>query len=179
MRKTFYALLALLIALLFLAVPAFTVAAASAAPAGLSPGPAPAAAFALLADPQPPVDLSDLDGLIDAGQVVVDLMTANIGGIPVFLIVLLVVMASEFVGLADAEGDKARSQMLKQRLAMGTGIAFGLLASVLAIAPDPALIGWQLAVALITGVVRGLLAGIVAALTYEVGRALIFRKKAA
>jgi hypothetical protein len=174
MRKTFHAALLALIVLLLSAVAAF------AAPVRASPpGPAPAAALLQLADPQPPPDLSELDGLVDAGAVIVDLLTANVGGIPIFLIVLLVVMAAEFVGLTDAIADPARAQMNKQRLAMGTGIAFGLLSSVLTITPDPELVGWQLAVALIVGVIRGFLAGIIAALVYETGRALVKRGQGA
>ncbi len=172
MRRLFNAAL-LLLAFLILAAP-FSVVAASPRFLLSPPGAAPAAA---LLEPQPPPDLSELAGLMDTAAIVADLLTANIGGIPVFLIVLLVVLAAEFGGLTEAKQDPAREQMNKQRLALGTGISFGLLASVLIISPDPALVGWQLAAAVITGVVRGLLAGILAALTYETGRALLNRAR--
>jgi hypothetical protein len=118
-------------------------------------------------DPPPSTDLTWLDPyLVEAQQ----LLAPAIAGIPITLFVLIWTSGASFVGLAI-------TQLQKQRWAIGTGLAFGLLASLSSI-PDTNALSTIATITLIAGaVVRGLTAGILAALLYEGGRGLLSRGK--
>lgn len=103
------------------------------------------------------VDLSWLDPWAAEGQ---QMLTLAVEGIPIGLFVLIWTSGAAFVGLAKT-GDQ------KRRWAVGSGMLFGLLASLSALAPDAAITTIALIVLIAGAIVRGLTAGILAALVYE------------
>jgi hypothetical protein len=115
----------------------------------------------------PPPDLSWLSDYAAEAQ---QLLAPALAGAPIALLVLIWTSGASFVGLAV-------TQIQKQRWAIGTGLAFGLLASMSSL-PDTTTLSTMTMITLIAGaVVRGLTAGILAALLYESGRGLLNRGK--
>jgi len=130
---------------------------------------APASAPAAVATAQPDgIDFSGLQPYWDQLQLLGQPLAA---GLAPALLVWLTVNAAVWANLIandDAQGTK------KRRLALGSGIVFGLYATLHALAAAGLPIGvLPVTLALLDGIIRGFASGIVAALAYEFGSALL------
>jgi hypothetical protein len=118
--------------------------------------------------PAPPADLppQDTSWLANYSEQAQELLAPAVAGIPIAFLVLVWTSGAAFVGLAN-------TAKAKRWWAIVTGLAFGLLASLQAIPATTDLTTMAMILLLAGAVVRGLTAGILAALLYESGGALI------
>jgi hypothetical protein len=117
------------------------------------------------------IDLSALQPWADQLQLLLQPMAA---GLPIALLVWLTVSALVWADLIKDDADAGKK---KRRWALGSGIVFGIYASLAALSANalPAYM-LPLILAVLDGIIRGIAAGIVAAFAYEAGSALLSRK---
>jgi hypothetical protein len=118
------------------------------------------------------IDLSALQPYTQEAQ---QLLGVAAAGLPIAFLVWLTTNAVTWVGLIKADADDGK---YKRRWALGSGICFGIYASLAALATNMTTItALPLILALLDGIIRGVAAGIVAAFVYEAGSALLARGK--